>query len=139
MVNSNEDLNMKTEYDVVAGLIRFKDFETALGIKVLKYALSSSDAAPDTEDYKVAVGAKAPPSNTTSLWLKVKREGAIAYCTWCCACACLRCKDSLYFCCAYACTRGHEPLLSGIVCLLNSRVWLSGAQHWLLKLFNPDF
>ena len=36
LVNSQEDLNMKNEYDVPAGVIRFRDFEEGLGIKVLK-------------------------------------------------------------------------------------------------------
>ncbi len=125
LVNSQEDLNLKTEYDVPAGVIRFRDFEEALGIKVLKYALSTSDNAPGTEDYKVAVGTKALPSNTTSLWLKAKREGATTYYTWCCACACMRCKDTLHFSCACACTRCHKHFLSCIVYLLNRCVWLS--------------
>ena len=48
LVNSQEDLNMNIEYDVPAGVIRFRDFEEALGIQMLKYALSKNDAAPDT-------------------------------------------------------------------------------------------
>lgn len=51
------------EYNVPAGVIRFRDFEKASGIKVLKYALSTSDAAQGTEDYKVAVATKALPSS----------------------------------------------------------------------------
>ena len=124
LVNSQQDLNMSIEYDVPEGVIRFRDFEDALGIKVLKYALSTNDAAPGTEDYKVAVGTKALPPNITSLWSKAKREGATTYCTWCCACACMRCKETRHFSCACACTRCHKHFLSGIVYLLYRRVWL---------------
>ena len=42
LVDYQEDLNMKTEYNSPAGVIRFRDFEKGLGIKVLKYALSTS-------------------------------------------------------------------------------------------------
>ncbi|KAL0052641.1 hypothetical protein WJX82_005111 [Trebouxia sp. C0006] len=75
LVNAKEDLKMRSEYDIPAGVVRFRDFEKSFGVKVLEYAVSTSDAAPGTEDYKAAVGKKALPSNSTSLWLKAKREG----------------------------------------------------------------
>ena len=81
LVNAKEDLKMRSEYDIPAGVVRVRDFEKSFGIKVLKYAVSTSDAAPGTEDYKVAVGKKALPSNSTSFWLKAKREGVTTYYT----------------------------------------------------------
>jgi len=81
LVNAKEDLKMRSEYDIPAGVVRFRDFEKSFGVKVLEYAVSTSDAAPGTEDYKAAVGKKALPSNSTSLWLKAKREGATTYYT----------------------------------------------------------
>ena len=79
LVKSREDLNVTTKYNAQAGLIRFRDFEEALDMKVLQYALSTSDAAPDTQDYDLALGTAAVPPNTKSVWLKTKREGATAY------------------------------------------------------------
>ena len=81
LVNAKEDLKMRSEYDIPAGVVRFRDFEKSFGVKVLEYAVPTSDAAPGTEDYKAAVGKKALPSNSTSLWLKAKREGATTYYT----------------------------------------------------------
>jgi len=72
--NSKEDQNMKAEYEPRDG-VRFRDFEDAWGIKVLKYAISASDTAPHAEDHKVAIGTRTLRSNTKSLWLQAKREG----------------------------------------------------------------
>ena len=48
-------------------------------MKVLQYALSKSDAAPEPQDYDLALATAAVSSNTKSFWLKTKRKGAMAY------------------------------------------------------------
>ena len=77
---------MKAEYEPRDG-VRFRDFEDAWGIKVLKYAISASDTALHAEDYKVAIGTRTLPSNTKSLWLQAKREGEMNTGTSVFACA----------------------------------------------------
>ena len=116
--------DLQSEYNATTGWIRFKDLEEAMNIKVLKYALSTSDIAPSTEDYKEAAGFKALPSHTTSLWLIAKREGVMTHCTFPMH-VCAQGAISTFCLVSSTCLTG----VSGV----------PGDQPWFLKLLKPDF